>query len=232
MTDAATLCAALLHDTIEDTDATADELRREFGDDASALVEEVTDDKAMAKVDRKRMHVEHAAHISDKAKPVKLADKTSAHGTRGWSHRITQKPIFMDLDRKMRIQTLLGLAAALLPGIVSAQAYGVVAAGLSELSSDCTGTTTCDKTDVAVKLIGGYRFTPSFAGELSYFHLGKATASVGSVSGEVKNAAYGAGVAYHADGPESHFVARIGAARVTTKVNGTIAGVEIGRAHV
>ena len=144
---------------------------------------------------------------------------------RGRSHQVTEKPIFTDLDQNMRIQTLVALAAALLPGIVLAQGYGVVAVGLSELSSDCTGTTTCDKTDVAVKLIGGYKFAPSFAGELSYFRLGKATASVGSVSGEVKNAAFGAGVAYHADGPESHSAFRLGAARVTTKVNGTIAGV-------
>jgi GTP pyrophosphokinase len=37
-----TLCAALLHDTIEDTDYTLAELRREFGDDVAALVDGVT----------------------------------------------------------------------------------------------------------------------------------------------------------------------------------------------
>lgn len=75
VSDAATLCAALLHDTIEDTDTTADELRREFGDEVRAVVEEVTDDKALPKSERKRIQVEQAAHISDKAKRVKLADK-------------------------------------------------------------------------------------------------------------------------------------------------------------
>lgn len=75
VTDAATLCAALLHDTIEDTDTTAEELRREFGDEVCSIVEEVTDDKTLPKAERKRMQVEHAAHISDKAKRVKLADK-------------------------------------------------------------------------------------------------------------------------------------------------------------
>ena len=75
VTDAVTICAALLHDTIEDTDTTAEELSREFGDEVRAVVEEVTDDKALAKSERKRMQVEHAAHISDKAKRVKLADK-------------------------------------------------------------------------------------------------------------------------------------------------------------
>ena len=74
ITDAATLCAALLHDTIEDTDTTAAEVEREFGAEIRSIVEEVTDDKALPKAERKRQQVEHAAHISDKAKRVKLAD--------------------------------------------------------------------------------------------------------------------------------------------------------------
>jgi guanosine-3',5'-bis(diphosphate) 3'-pyrophosphohydrolase len=75
ITDVATLCAALLHDTIEDTDTTPAELEAAFGAEIRAIVQEVTDDKALPKADRKRAHVEHAAHISDKAKLVKLADK-------------------------------------------------------------------------------------------------------------------------------------------------------------
>jgi len=77
VTDTATLCAALLHDTIEDTDTTRDELQREFGAEIAALVAEVTDDKALPKAERKRLQVEHAATISNKAKRVKLADKIS-----------------------------------------------------------------------------------------------------------------------------------------------------------
>ena len=73
--DPAILCAALLHDTIEDTDTTPEELEREFGMEIRALVQEVTDDKSLPKEERKRAQVEHAAHISDKAKRVKLADK-------------------------------------------------------------------------------------------------------------------------------------------------------------
>jgi len=75
ITDPATICAALLHDTIEDTDTTQEELESEFGAEIRALVQEVTDDKSLPKVERKRAQVEHAAHISDKAKRVKLADK-------------------------------------------------------------------------------------------------------------------------------------------------------------
>ena len=75
--DPITLCAALLHDTVEDTDTTADELQREFGAEISAVVLEVTDDRTLPKAERKRLQVEHAAVISDRAKLVKLADKIS-----------------------------------------------------------------------------------------------------------------------------------------------------------
>lgn len=75
VTDPATLCAALLHDTIEDTATTQQELAGEFGAEIAAIVAEVTDDKNVVKAERKRLQVEHAATISDKAKRVKLADK-------------------------------------------------------------------------------------------------------------------------------------------------------------
>ena len=75
VTDAATLCAALLHDTIEDTDTTGDEIEREFGTEVRHLVEQVTDDKSLPKTQRKLAQIEHAAHVDPKAKLVKLADK-------------------------------------------------------------------------------------------------------------------------------------------------------------
>jgi GTP diphosphokinase / guanosine-3',5'-bis(diphosphate) 3'-diphosphatase len=75
--DAVTLCAALLHDTVEDTDTMADELQREFGAGICGVVLEVTDDRTLAKAERKRLQIEHAAVISDRAKLVKLADKIS-----------------------------------------------------------------------------------------------------------------------------------------------------------
>ena len=73
--DEAVLVAAIMHDTIEDTDTTADELRRLFGKRITDIVLEVTDDKALEKAERKRLQVEHAPHISRRAKLVKLADK-------------------------------------------------------------------------------------------------------------------------------------------------------------
>jgi guanosine-3',5'-bis(diphosphate) 3'-pyrophosphohydrolase len=77
VTDSEVICAALLHDTVEDTDTTADELEREFGAAIRNIVMDVTDDKRLAKAERKQRQVEHAADISDKAKLVKLADKIS-----------------------------------------------------------------------------------------------------------------------------------------------------------
>lgn len=73
--DCDTLCAALLHDTIEDTDTSVEELVEAFGGPVASLVQEVTDDKRLPKAERKLRQVEHAAHLSPKARPVKLADK-------------------------------------------------------------------------------------------------------------------------------------------------------------
>ena len=75
VTDVEVLAAALLHDTIEDTDTSRAELEREFGARIAAMVAEVTDDKNLPKADRKRLQIEHAAGLSQGAKLVKLADK-------------------------------------------------------------------------------------------------------------------------------------------------------------
>ncbi len=69
------LMAALLHDTIEDTQTTADEIAAAFGPETAAVVLAVTDDKRLSKDERKRRQVLHAAEISERAKLVKLADK-------------------------------------------------------------------------------------------------------------------------------------------------------------
>lgn len=77
VTDIRVICAALLHDTLEDTDTSARELEALFGRDICDIVVEVTDDKSLPKAERKRLQVEHAAGISAAAKLVKLADKIS-----------------------------------------------------------------------------------------------------------------------------------------------------------
>jgi guanosine-3',5'-bis(diphosphate) 3'-pyrophosphohydrolase len=73
----AVVCAALLHDTVEDTETTHAELVERFGAKIAAIVMEVTDDKSLPKAERKRLQVEHASGLSREAKLVKLADKIS-----------------------------------------------------------------------------------------------------------------------------------------------------------
>ena len=69
------LIGALLHDTIEDTETTPEELKAIFGEKIASIVMEVTDDKNLPKAQRKALQIEHAAHASMEAKLVKLADK-------------------------------------------------------------------------------------------------------------------------------------------------------------
>ena len=76
VTDTRTLIAAVLHDTIEDTETTYEELRARFGKLVADMVAEVTDDKALPKAERKRLQVVHAPHKTKRAALVKLADKT------------------------------------------------------------------------------------------------------------------------------------------------------------
>ena len=77
VTDIDVLQAGLLHDTIEDTETHRDELETHFGSRVCAIVLEVTDDKSLAKADRKAMQVEHAPQLSNDAQSLKLADKIS-----------------------------------------------------------------------------------------------------------------------------------------------------------
>jgi guanosine-3',5'-bis(diphosphate) 3'-pyrophosphohydrolase len=91
--DMAVLAAALLHDTLEDTNATPEELQALCGAEVLALVQEVTDDKTLSKVERKRRQIEQAKNASPRAKALKLADKICnvydiAHAPPlHWSHK-------------------------------------------------------------------------------------------------------------------------------------------------
>jgi guanosine-3',5'-bis(diphosphate) 3'-pyrophosphohydrolase len=69
------LIAAILHDIIEDTDATAHELAQEFNSEISKIVLEVTDDKEMPYAIRKELQIKRAPSLSEQAKKLKIADK-------------------------------------------------------------------------------------------------------------------------------------------------------------
>lgn len=78
--DIIVLQAAILHDTVEDTDTTADELTREFGADIAALVMEMTDDMSMPSARRKQHQLARAPGLSKQAKAIKIADKIANVG--------------------------------------------------------------------------------------------------------------------------------------------------------
>jgi guanosine-3',5'-bis(diphosphate) 3'-pyrophosphohydrolase len=73
--DADLLIAAVLHDTIEDTETTANEIEAMFGTNVMKIVLEVTDDKSLPKDERKRLQIVHASGKSIAAQKLKLADK-------------------------------------------------------------------------------------------------------------------------------------------------------------
>jgi GTP diphosphokinase / guanosine-3',5'-bis(diphosphate) 3'-diphosphatase len=73
--DETLLVAAILHDTVEDTDTTFDELREHFGDIVEGYVRELTDDKSLPKTVRKELQIVHARSASPGARQLKIADK-------------------------------------------------------------------------------------------------------------------------------------------------------------
>jgi len=75
--DAELVAAGWLHDTIEDTDTSRDELAERFGARVADMVEEVTDDMTLAKSERRRLQVINAPKKSPGAKLIKIADKIS-----------------------------------------------------------------------------------------------------------------------------------------------------------
>ena len=75
--DPEVLAAALLHDTLEDTETTPEELIDNFGERVCRLVQEVTDDKSLTKLEQKQLQIEHAKELSECAALIKLGDKIS-----------------------------------------------------------------------------------------------------------------------------------------------------------
>lgn len=82
-TDQELLAAAALHDTVEDTDVTLDDIRREFGDRVAKLVEEESDvfmegvSEADSWHERKQAAIDRLSRASRDAKMVALGDKLS-----------------------------------------------------------------------------------------------------------------------------------------------------------
>ncbi|KAI6203563.1 hypothetical protein M3Y94_00571700 [Aphelenchoides besseyi] len=73
--DTVTLVAALLHDTVEDTKTTIEEIEWEFGTEVRSIVAELTEDKTLPREQRKKIAVDKADQLSSKARVIQLADK-------------------------------------------------------------------------------------------------------------------------------------------------------------
>jgi guanosine-3',5'-bis(diphosphate) 3'-pyrophosphohydrolase len=105
VSDISVLCAAILHDTIEDTETTAAELTAAFGSKITSIVLEVTDDTSLGRSSRKQRQIDHAPHISPEAKQVKLADKICnlrdilGSPPKGWSGE--RKTTYFDWSAKV-----------------------------------------------------------------------------------------------------------------------------------
>lgn len=114
--DCAIVCAALLHDTLEDTRTTAAELQAQFGPEITRTVQEVSDDKSLPKQERKRLQIEHAPSLSTPAKLVKLADKIcnlrdiAVQPPADWS--LARKQSYFDWARQV-VQGVRGVSPAL-----------------------------------------------------------------------------------------------------------------------
>jgi GTP diphosphokinase / guanosine-3',5'-bis(diphosphate) 3'-diphosphatase len=100
VSDLKTLIAAVLHDTVEDTETTFEELVERFGKKVACVVKEVTDEKMLPKVQRKREQVERAPQLSKRAAVVRLADKTcnlrdiATHPPKDWP--LNRKQAYFD----------------------------------------------------------------------------------------------------------------------------------------
>ena len=75
VTEHEVLIAALLHDTLEDTETTHSEIKDRFGLRVATIVAEVTDDQSLSSEERKRLQVKSTPNASHEAKLIRLADK-------------------------------------------------------------------------------------------------------------------------------------------------------------
>src|SRR5215468_11061063 len=80
--DAELVAAGWLHDSIEDTETTREELAQKFSERVASLVVECTDDMNLPKAERRRLQVVNGPHKSPSAKLIKIADKISNIGAR------------------------------------------------------------------------------------------------------------------------------------------------------
>lgn len=72
--DDATIIASLMHDTIEDTNTTREEIAELFGNEVASIVAEVSNPPGIG-ANKHQWQIDHAKELSDKAASLKVADK-------------------------------------------------------------------------------------------------------------------------------------------------------------
>jgi len=124
-----------------------------------------------------------------------------------------------------KTRLLFAIAAFLFPLAASAQFYASAAVGQVRHDFEChSGLTRCDDSDTGFKLLGGYKFTPLLAAEVTYFDYGKVTIGDASFTQSFAVTSFGAGVALHGDFAQSWaWVARAGLAQVQVDMNASSA---------
>lgn len=130
--DTETLIAALLHDTLEDTDTSEAELQRHFGARVAAIVAELSDDMTLPKPERKAIQVLRAHDCSPPARLVRLADKIA-----NVRDVIDNPPQDWPLERRVRYLSWSGEVVAALRGThaeLEARFHAAVRRGFATLT--------------------------------------------------------------------------------------------------
>ena len=77
ITDEDVLCAAWLHDTIEDTDTTFDDIEQRFGSNVAVMVLSLSKDTSLPKKEKERQYIEQLKNAPWQAQIIKICDISS-----------------------------------------------------------------------------------------------------------------------------------------------------------
>ncbi|MDF2888300.1 MAG: metal dependent phosphohydrolase [Lacrimispora sp.] len=98
------ICAALLHDVIEDAGVTKSQLEEEFGCRVTQLVMEETEDKSKSWKERKSATLKHLENTSEEIKILVLADKLSNLRTTARDYLLMGDEIWQRFNEKDKSQ--------------------------------------------------------------------------------------------------------------------------------
>jgi hypothetical protein len=119
------------------------------------------------------------------------------------------------------VAALIVVALCVVPRSTSAQPYATLAAGVSQNDVECTNSPTCEKTDAAFKVLGGYRIAPWIAGEAVYLDFGAALKASRFAENHYATSMFGGGVALRGNFASWTITGRVGAARVASEIEVT-----------